>query len=177
MSQILLSISRCCGWVFCLIWICWGGGGGVCLLSLWGLSGLFLPAKSLIHRHTTNSGNDRRTETSLRKGSVDILQNSEKLTPTKKVHLPKSFLYHILSTSSRFIFYSVYPTASQSVISLNIPLTYWSWKQLVENLSRISDKHTKKITWYSFYKSISLTLWIFYYCRKTEIKENWWKIF
>lgn len=116
-------------------------------------------------------------QASCRKGIVDVLQNSEKLWTTKKFHFPKYFLYHILSTSPRFIFYPVHPTVSQSVISLNIPLTYWSRNQVVENLSKISDKHTKKSIQYSFYKSVSLTLWIFYYCRKTEIQAKWWEIF
>lgn len=105
--------------------------------------------------------------------SADVLQNSEKLWTIKKFYLTKHFLYHILSTSPRFIFHSVHPTASQSVISLKIPLIHWSRKQLVENLCIISDKHTQIIIWYSFYKTISLTLWTFYYCRKREIKENW----
>lgn len=108
----------------------------------------------------------------LQTGSVDGLQNSEKLWTTKKFYFPKYFLYHILYTSPRFIFYSAHPTASQSAISLKIPLTHWSRKQL-ENLRIISNKHTQKIIWHSFYKNISLTLWIFYYCRKREIKENW----
>lgn len=136
----------CSGWVFCLILICWGGGDGAHLFSLWGPSQLFLPDWSLIHRHNINRGNDRRTQvfkaSQLHKGSVDVLQKSEKLWTTKKFHFPKYFLDHILSTSPRFIFYSVHPTASQSVISLKSLFTYWSREQLVEHLSIISDKHT-----------------------------------
>lgn len=109
-----------------------------------------------------------RKGSQLQKGHVDVLQNLEKPCTTKKFHFPKYFLYHILSTSPRFIFFSVHPTANQSVISLKIPLTYRSRKQLVENLSIISDKYTQRIIWYSFYKSISLTIWNFYYCRKTK---------
>lgn len=76
------------------------------------------------------------------KGSADVLQKSEKLWTTEKFHFPKYFPDHILSTSPRFIFYSVHPTASQSVISLKSLFTYWSREQLVEHLSIISDKHT-----------------------------------
>lgn len=41
LELITWTLVECCGWVFCLILICWGGGGGVRLFSLWGLSGLF----------------------------------------------------------------------------------------------------------------------------------------